>query len=159
MTVRQRRTSPSVRGWAFVLGMSLVLHAAVLAGLALRSPRQPRVVALTVLDVNLAPPVPFARTAPAALRADDPPSFRPRAVALASTPSYAGASEAPSGESGDAVDLFGPVFADGLWPRPLLVRRDPCDPGEPSDAGDACRRELLLIGLATEVAAGAKAPP
>jgi hypothetical protein len=68
-------------------------------------------------------------------------------VALDVAPRYAGEPVlAETGDASDAVDLFGPVFVDGMWPRPVVVRREPCDPDDPTPAGVACRRELLLIG-------------
>jgi hypothetical protein len=159
MTARQPRTSRPVRRWAALLGLSAAVHGAVLAGFAFRRPPTSRIVALTVIGVSLAPRVPFARPTPSAPRPEAPPVRRPAVVLATTAPRHAASIDAATGEAGDAVDLFGPVFADGLWPRPVLVRQEPCDPDEPAQARDLCRREVLLIGLASDAAPGAKAQP
>jgi hypothetical protein len=107
-------------------------------------------------DVVLIQPPPFIR--PLVIVTAKPPP-EARVVVLDAPPRYAQPATAATGDSGDAVDLFGPVFADGLWPRPVLVRSEPCDPKDDLEAQEACRRELLLIGLASDAVAGAKAAP
>ena len=112
------------------------------------------------MAVSLVDPPPFVRTA----RSAAPPEPEPspvRAVVLTDTPPrYATRSAtAATGEASDVVDLFGPVFADGLWPRPVLVHSEPCDPKDTADRAEACRRETLLIGLASDAAARSKAQP
>ena len=97
----------------------------------------------------------WARAAPAP-KALETPS---RAIVSAAAPRYVGPPQAATGEASDAADLFGPVFADGQWPRPVLVRSEPCDPHDPTPQGDDCRRQLLLIGLATEAQPGSNPRP
>lgn len=146
------------RRWATVIALSAGLHALVLGGLAFRVMDDPRPLSVTAFDVSLASVAPFARPSPA------PPSPKPlptqgRIVPMDAAPRYSATAEAPTGGASDAVDLFGPVFDDGMWPRPLVVARSAC-PDEPdAERTAACRRELLLIGLASEPPDGSNRAP
>jgi hypothetical protein len=143
------------RRWAALLVLSAAFHVLVLSGFALRMPALRPYAEPQAMDVSLVAPPPFIR--PLVIATAKPPP-QTRVVILDAPPRYA-PQKAPTGEADDATDLFGPVFADGLWPRPVLVRSEPCDPKDDLEAREACRRELLLIGLASEAPAGAKAQP
>lgn len=147
-------TRTARRRWAGLLLASALFHVVVLGGFAFRPPAIQAYAESTEMDVSLVPP-PFIR--PLVIKTAAPPP-KTRVVILDSPPRYA-PQKAATGDAGDAVDLFGPVFADGLWPRPVLVKSEPCDPKEDPERADACRRELMLIGLASDAAAGAKAQP
>ena len=141
-----------------VLLLSAALHALLLGALALRlAPVGPPVGAASADVSFVAAPalVRWARAAPVP-RAPETPS---RAIVSAAAPRYVGPPQAATGDASDATDLFGPVFADGQWPRPVLVRSEPCDPHDPTPQGDDCRRQLLLIGLATEAQPGSNPRP
>lgn len=143
------------RRWATLLVGSALLHAAVLGGFAFRMAPAPTAAQMQTMDVALVTPPPFIR--PLVIERAKPPP-QTRVVVLDTPPRYA-PQMAATGDAGDATDLFGPVFDDGLWPRPVLVKSEPCDPKEELDVQEACRRELLLIGLASEPVAGSKAQP
>ena len=158
MRVPQFRTSQPVRRWTVLLLLSAAFHVALLSAFALRPPQGSRIVVIGAPDITVvqAPAlVAWPQVSAAVPRID----VATRLVAPTPAPRFAGAPEASTGEASDTVDLFGPVFADGLWPRPVVVRSEPCNPEEPTELGDACRRELLLIGLASDRASGAKAQP
>lgn len=139
-----------------LLAASVLVHAMVLGAFAFRVPAILTPAAASVMDVALVDVAPFVR--PVVVK-NAPPPPKARVLVLDAPPRYAAAPKAPTGDAGDAVDLFGPVFADGMWPRPILVRSEPCDPRAPTEQGETCRRDLLLIGLASDAAAGAKALP
>ena len=148
-------TRPAARRWAALLALSVTFHVLVLGGFALRLPvlasyAEPQALDVTLVAPRYAPPVP-----PAAA----PRPVNTRVAVLPTAPRFSGPPQAPTGEAGDAADLFGPVFADGRWPRPLLVSSEPCDPRDEPERLAACRRDLMLIGLASEPAAGSKAQP
>jgi len=145
----------SRRRWAALLALSVAFHVVVLAGAAFRMPALQPYAEPQAMDVSLVAPPPFIR--PLVIETAKPPP-KTRVMVLDAPPRYA-PQEAQTGDSADATDLFGPVFADGLWPRPVLVRSEPCDPKDDPERAEACRRELLLIGLASDAAAGAKAQP
>lgn len=133
--------------WAILLGLSAVFHAALIGGFAFRMPALSTPAATRAMDVALVPP-PFVR--PLVLETAKPPP-ETRVVVLDTPPRYAPRT-AETGDAGDAVDLFGPVFGDGMWPRPVLVKSEPCDPRDDLQAREACRRELLIIGMTAESA-------
>jgi len=143
------------RRWLALLGLSVVFHAVVLGAFAFRLPPIAFSADAETMDVTLVPPAPFIR--PTQAKAADAPA--PTRVVVIDTPPRASASVASTGEASDALDLFGPVFADGMWPRPVLVSSEPCDPKADPEREQACRRELLLIGLASDAASGANARP
>lgn len=148
----------SRRRWASVVALSAGLHVLVLGGLAFRAADAPRQLSLATFDVGLAPPPPFAvpRRAPAA------PAIRAtqgRIVPIEAAPRFAPSARASTGEAADALDLFGPVFADGMWPRPAVMARTRCAEEAESEPSSPCRRELLLMGLASEPAARSNAGP
>ena len=144
------------RRWATLLTLSVATHVLVLGGFALRMPAILTYAEPAAMDVSLVQPPPFIR--PLVIETARPPP-KTRVVLLDAPPRYAPPAEAATGDAGDAVDLFGPVFADGMWPRPVLVKSEPCDPKADAAAAQACRRDLLLIGLASDAVAGAKAAP
>jgi hypothetical protein len=142
--------------WETLLVLSALFHVMVLGGFAFRMPVIQAYAEPQAMDVALVQPPPFIR--PLVIKTARPPP-KARVVVLDAPPRYAKPDEAPTGDASDAVDLFGPVFADGMWPRPVLVKSEPCDPKDDVDDVQACRRELLLIGLASDAVAGAKAQP
>jgi hypothetical protein len=144
------------RRWAVLLGVSVLFHALLLGAFAFRMPAIRTSAAAPVMDVALVAAPPFTRPLAVATAKPTPPK---RVLVLQTPPRYVAAEEAATGEAADAADLFGPVFADGLWPRPVLVRSEPCDPGEDPERAAACRRELLFIGLASEPPAGSNPRP
>lgn len=135
----------------------MAFHAALLGVLAFGiSPSGPGFASPGEIRVVLIDPPPFVR-----LRTGGP-APRPEVVRLvAEAPSERRADPPgdPADDGAGSVDLFGPVFADGMWPRPVLVRTRPCDPKGVTEADAACRRDRLLIGLASDAAAGANARP
>jgi hypothetical protein len=146
------------RRWAALLLASALFHVVVLGGFAFRAPGVAVLAEPQAMDVTLIEAPPFIR--PLVIKTATPPPPQTRVVVLDAPPRYAEApARAETEDAGDATDLFGPVFADGLWPRPVLVKSEPCDPKDDLEAAQACRRELLLIGLASEAAPGAKAQP
>jgi len=147
-------TRTACRRWAGLLLASALFHVVVLGGFAFRAPAIQAYAEPSEMDVSLVPP-PFIR--PLVIETAAPPP-KTRVIILDAPPRHA-PQQAATGDAGDAVDLFGPVFADGLWPRPVLVKSEPCDPKDDPEQADACRRELMLIGLASDAAAGAKAQP
>ena len=144
------------RRWAGLLVLSALVHVMVLGGFAFRMPALRAYAEPPAMDVVLVQPPPFIR--PLVVETARPPP-KTRVVMLDAPPRYAPPAKAATGDAGDAVDLFGPVFADGMWPRPMLVRSEPCDPRDDVEATQDCRRELMLIGLASDAVAGAKAAP
>jgi hypothetical protein len=146
------------RRWATVVALSAGLHALVLSGLAFNVATGPRTLSLSTIDVSLAPVAPLV----VPQRTPSAPKPRPvqgRVVPMDASPLYAASAEAPTGEARDAVDLFGPVFDDGMWPRPVVVARAPCEGDADLRRAADCRKELLLIGLASDAAAGSNAGP
>ena len=158
MSVPGLRASPPARRWAGVLLLSALLHVAMLGGLALRLPMGAPVAAAAGPEVALMPAPPLVRL-PASAPVAPSPAPQTRLVMLDTEPRFAGPEQAATGDGSDALDLFGPVFADGMWPRPMALGRVACDPEEEPERAEACRRELMLIGLASDAAAGSKAQP
>ena len=159
MTVADLRASKRAGRRAGTLLLSVTLHGLLLGALALRLPAVAPVGGLAAPDIDVVPATALVRVSTAAPAPKTPAATRSRAIVSAAAPRYAGPPQAQTGEASDAVDLFGPVFADGQWPRPLVVKSEPCDPHEATPKGDDCRRELLLIGLAPGGAAGADSRP
>jgi len=151
MSARTRVASPRLAGRrrrSLAAALSTLAHVMVLGWFALKqAPEQPLAEAppVNVEIVRLRPP---PKTAPA---------NAPAASAGRSTPARSGAdvearvvtpSAGPAAAAGTgidprwAVDLNGPVFADGKWPRPhqrILARCDPLK--DPKRESKACRRE------------------
>jgi len=158
--VAPRKPRSTRRRWTALLGLSVLFHAAVLGGLSLGRPVARGEADAPAMTVALIDRPPFA----SAPRSSTPPERQRstvRAVVVADTaPRYvAPPARAATGDAQDATDLFGPVFADGLWPRPVLVRSRPCAKTDDPDPAEACRRDTLLIGLASDAAARSKAQP
>jgi len=151
-----RRDPVARRRWTALLLLSATLHAMVLGAFALRLPAVASAAGPPVMDVRLAPPFVRPTRSPAVAPSQPTPT---RVVVLDTAPRYVAPEAAATGEASDAADLFGPVFADGHWPRPVVVRSEPCDPDEDPKRAATCRRELLFIGLASGPRAGSKAQP
>lgn len=145
---RREANAATRRRWAILLGLSAVFHAALLGGFAFRMPPLQASADAWPMEVSLVPP-PFVR--PLVLETAKPPP-QTRVVVLDAPPRYA-PRKAETGDAGDAVDLFGPVFDDGMWPRPVLVKSEPCDPKEEPERAEVCRRELMMLGLAADAVA------
>ncbi len=143
-----------------LLGLSVLFHAVVLGGLSLGWRPTPGPAEASAMAVTLIDPPPFVRPAPT-IAPPEPQPAPVHAVVLADTPPrYAPQpANAATGDAQDAVDLFGPVFADGMWPRPVLVKSEPCDPTNDPRRAETCRRETLLIGLASDRTAGSNPRP
>ncbi|MBW8815870.1 MAG: hypothetical protein JF588_20825 [Caulobacterales bacterium] len=130
--------------------LSAALHVAMLGALAIRMPVAVAHVDAPAVEVSLVPAAWIVRAQPAA-HVPTIRSTQPHVVETDIAPRYADAPvQAATGEAADAVDLFGPVFADGLWPRPVRVRRPACEAGDDNAAAEDCRRDAVLIGLASE---------
>ncbi|WP_296598765.1 hypothetical protein [Phenylobacterium sp.] len=145
------RRWPSRSRRSLALMLSAALHVAVLGWFALkRAVEEFRadVPAVNVELVRLRPPPPPAN-APSQAATSSPPDARltptpPSDLAVAPRPAGpTGAAPAAPRTGIDprwAVDLNGPVFADGKWPRPIpeLQRCDPLK--DPNRESRACRR-------------------
>lgn len=151
MSGRTRVASPRIAGRrrrSVALALSALAHVAVLGWFALKhAADQPLAEAppVNVQIVRLRPP-------PKAAPANAPTASAGRSTPAPSDTAVEGRIAAPSTEpvagagSGIdprwAVDLNGPVFADGKWPRPqqrILARCDPLK--DPKRESKACRRE------------------
>jgi len=151
MSGRTRVARPRIAGRrsrALGLLASALLHVVILGWFALKRAVEPPMgdaLAVNVEIVRLRPP-------PEAARANAQTASAGRATTSASDPAVPARAAAPSAEavagagSGIdprwAVDLNGPVFADGKWPRPqerILARCDPLK--DPKRESRACRRE------------------
>lgn len=125
-----------------VFVLSILLHGLVLGWFAFRQDRTPEdAVALAVvvqlLDVAKLPRPPSRADQEDALAA---PVIRP---VFPVTPRYVGPPASEGGAKDRGIDLFGPVFADGEWPRPWM--RSACDPvADPDMTGPACEREQAI---------------
>lgn len=144
------------RRWASVVALSAGLHVLVLGGLAFRVAPGPRAASIAAFDVSLAPMARFVASAPAPATPKALPT-QGRIAPMEAAPRHAAGAQVSAGEAG--VDLFGPVFDDGMWPRPLVVASGVCKDEPDVERSPACRRELLLIGLATEPRAGSNPAP
>jgi hypothetical protein len=151
MNGRTRVAAPRIAGRrrrSLALLASALLHGAVLGWFALkRAVEQPLADAapVNVELVRIRPtPKPAAANAPTASVGRKPMARSDTDVA----PVVAAPSAEPAAAPGAgidprwAVDLNGPVVADGKWPRPqqrILVRCDPLK--DPKRESKACRRE------------------
>lgn len=148
MSGRIRVASPRIAGRharALALLFSAAFHAFVLGWFALKraaEPPQAESLAVNVELVRRPPPPPPSATAATPKPSVGRPTAAPpdAAVARAVIPAPAGS---PAGvEPRWAVDLNGPVFADGRWPRPEPGLRTRCDPiADAKRVSVACRRE------------------
>lgn len=132
------------RAWILAVAASAVLHLVLLGWFALkRGVGEPGAEAPTVV-VQLIRPLPplTPDTAPPAA-APGPPQARAAVVPTDVAPRYVAAPpEARGAGNRRGLDLFGPVFADGRWPRPedpILTRCDPLK--DPRRESRACRHE------------------
>lgn len=152
-----RRLGARDRRLAALFGLSAAGHMALLGGFAFTTATAPFPAVSETHDVVLVAPFPVIRPAPARTASA---AAAPQVIVADAAPRMS--ARAAAGETAPAsVDLFGPVFSDGLWPRPLLVGALPCETDDdvrPEDV-EVCRRELRLIGLASDAVAGANAPP
>lgn len=130
------------RRGAAVFVLSILFHGLVLGWFAVRQDRvlddaEPAAVEAQILDIARLPRPPEPR---ADAETDTSPVIHlaPIAPRYVGRPATAGGGKGPAG-----VDLFGPVFADGQWPRPWTANLRDCDPAtDPELSGPACRREL-----------------
>lgn len=124
-----------------VFALSILLHGLVLGWFAFRQDRvledaQVPAVEIQLLDTAKLPRPPSRTDEEDA----EPPVIRP---VLPIAPRYVGPPVEAGGGRQRGVDLFGPVFADGEWPRPWMSRN--CDPAsDPELSSPACRRELEI---------------
>ena len=133
-TVRQRRT--------LVFVLSILLHGLVLGWFAFRQDRTPEDAAAPAIVVQLLDVAKLPRPPSRAdeENASEAPVFRP---VFPVAPRYVGPPVGEGGAKERGVDLFGPVFADGEWPRPWT--RSDCDPvTDPEMTGPACQRERAI---------------
>ncbi len=136
------------RSRSLALLVSVLAHVAVLGWFALKraaeqAPAEPPPVNVEIVRLR-PPPKPTPANAPTAS-----PGRATRAPVDAPVPGRIAAPSAGPVDGGGsgidprwAVDLNGPVFADGKWPRPerpLLARCDPLK--DPQRTSKACRRE------------------
>jgi hypothetical protein len=130
-TVRRRRT--------LVFVLSILLHGLVLGWFAFRQDRTPEdaaapAVVVQLLDIAKLPRPPSRADEE---NASEAPVIRP---VFPVAPRYVGPPAGEGGAKERGIDLFGPVFADGEWPRPWT--RSDCDPvTDPEMTGPACQRE------------------
>jgi hypothetical protein len=149
--------SRQARQGTLLLLLSIAFHAGLLAALAWHAPTFATRAGPPAMAVVLVAP-PLVRARAVATPQTQAHAHRPRIVGPAhGEPRYAAAA-APTGEATDAVDLFGPVFADGLWPRPVRVGRAPCD-AQARERDPGCERDVMLIGLASGSPARSNAAP
>lgn len=153
---RIRGVAPRIAGRRsrpLALLLSVALHAVVLGWFALKqdaeSPQaESPIVTVELVQIRPAQRAPTAAApTPSMARRRQAPSHATAAPLVApSAPPSAGAGIDPRW----AVDLNGPVFADGKWPRsqrPLLTRCDPLK--DPDRRSTACRREDDVARAAT----------
>jgi len=151
MSGRTRAVAPRIAGRrsrSLALLLSVSLHVVVLGWFALKQDAEPPQAESPIVIVELVrirpaqrPPTADAPT-PSMGRKSQAPSdatVEPL-VAAPSAPASAGASAGIDPRW--AVDLNGPVFADGKWPRPQRPLLAVCDPlKDPQRISKACRRE------------------
>ena len=153
MSGRTRVAWPRLAGRhkrALALLLSAAFHVFVLGWFALKQAAEAPLAETPPLNVELVrrPPTPPspANAAPSAstgLRTVESPH---RADAVAAPPASTQAGVDPRW----SVDLNGPVFADGQWPRPGSALRSRCDPAkDPGRLSPACRREDEIARLVT----------
>ncbi|MBL8773699.1 MAG: hypothetical protein JNK30_20105 [Phenylobacterium sp.] len=129
--------------------LSLALHGGVLGWFALRQDSATPPSETPAIEVQLV-------EAPRQARADPTASLSRRADPARTTPDatdpqprYAAPPTHGAGGEQGGVDLYGPVFADGRWPRPRLVLRR-CDPlKDPDLSSPECRREREIDAAVT----------
>lgn len=128
--------------------LSAALHAIVLGWFALRQDAEPPQADSPIVTVELlrVRPAPRPPTADAPAR---PAGRRGQALSDATAEAPVAAPSASASEGAGTridpqwtVDLNGPVFADGKWPRPQRPLLAVCDPlKDPQRISKACRRE------------------
>lgn len=138
-------------GGSWALLLSVLAHLLVLGWFALKRAAGERAVDAPTVQVELVrlPPLPLpanapsARSEPAAGRVPETivePEVPPRPAAPTGTAQQGSSGTGQSVDPRWAVDLNGPVFEDGRWPRPRIVGR--CDPlRDPARESAACRRD------------------
>jgi hypothetical protein len=126
------------------VSLSVLTHVLVLGWFALRQdgagPGAEAPVVMVELVRRSPPPRQAAASPPTPSAGRPTPRAAETEVAprIATVPPSAGSG--PPGPGG--VDLNGPVFADGKWPRPEPPLRTRCDPlKDPQRTTPACRRE------------------
>jgi len=134
------------RNRSLALALSALAHVLVLGWFALKRAVEPPPAEAPPVNVQIVRLRPLPKPAPAPTastgRARPAPSDSPVEGRIA-TPSAGPVAGAGAGvDPRWAVDLNGPVFADGRWPRPherILARCDPLK--DPKRESKACRRE------------------
>lgn len=151
MSGRTRAVAPRIarrRSRSLALLLSVSLHVVVLGWFALKQDAEPPQAESPIVIVELVrirpaqrPPSAAAPTASAGLRTQAPSDAT--TAPLIAAPSAALAAGSSAGiDPRWAVDLNGPVFADGEWPRPQRPLLAVCDPlKDPRRISKACRRE------------------
>lgn len=138
----------SGRTRAVALLLSAALHVIVLGWFALRQDTAPpqadsRIVTVELLQVRPTrrPPTAAAPARPLGRSSQAPSDAKAEALVVA--PSASASEGAGAGIDPQwTVDLNGPVFADGQWPRPQRPLLSVCDPlKDPQRTSKACRRE------------------
>lgn len=134
--------SDGSRRRTLVFVVSILFHGLVLGWFAFRQDRlvedaEAPAVEIQLLDIAKLPRPPSRADEDDARQA---PVVRP---ILPIAPRYVGPPATAGGGKERGVDLFGPVFADGEWPRPWTPRD--CDPvADPELTSPGCRRELAI---------------
>ena len=135
--------SERTRRRALVLGLSILVHGLVLGWFAFRQDRVIEDAATPAVEIQL---LDVAKLPRPPARTDDEDAEPPPVVVqpvFPVAPRYVGPPVEAGGGRERGVDLFGPVFADGEWPRPWMSRN--CDPvSDPELSSPACRRELEI---------------
>jgi hypothetical protein len=151
MNGRTRVASPRIAGRrrrSLALLVSALLHVAVLGWFALKRGLEQPLAEAPPVNVELVRIRPAPKPAPAHAptasvgRKPTAPADTDVAPAIAAPSAGPGAVTGTGIDPRWAVDLNGPVFADGKWPRPqqrILARCDPLK--DPRRESRACRRE------------------
>lgn len=135
--------SDKLRRRSLVLVLSILAHGLILGWFAFRHDRTlddalVPAVDVQILDIARLPRPPPANSADAEV---ETPAVTRTVLPIA--PRYVDAPPAAGDGKERGVDLFGPVFADGEWPRPRTLRD--CDPvSDPEMTGRDCQRELTV---------------
>ncbi|MEW5684303.1 MAG: hypothetical protein AB1942_05250 [Pseudomonadota bacterium] len=143
---RSVRSRGTVRGRRFLaLLLSVLAHVVALGGFVLKRAAgdleaNPPTVHVELVRLAPMPRPTNAPTSPAPAAAPARDADEPSATTPTGPASRDSSGPGPGVDPRWAVDLNGPVFADGRWPRPRIVGR--CDPlRDPKRESVACRRE------------------
>lgn len=134
--------SERTRRRTLVFALSILLHGLVLGWFAFRQDPLTDDAAAPAVEIQLLDVAKLPRPPSRAdeNNTDQPPVVRP---VFPVAPRYVGPPSPAGGGRERGVDLFGPVFADGEWPRPWTPRN--CDPvADPEMTSPGCQRELAI---------------